>query len=397
MGDEVQLTGAIAMTVSPEPWLVEIIKNYRNALQFVVDSILQSPTKYGYWRYVRKERRIKWIHDIKKLHENFYDLLKHEFKLPPKIAQDCFREGAYIAKSVLNNENNTKRKAVIKKVFLRLNNQAYKLIWDNDYLDSIRITGLGTVRVTEFPRRLFERYKDWKLGDAIVKLSKGKVKFYVTLKKMITLPEPSDKAVAIDLNFEEIVVGNLAREMRIRTPMRRIMHIKRNHIEKIQKRYNRSWRHVKGIRKAITRWWNKINGLLGDFVKQTAKNIVKWAKSLGYDTIIMEDLNGLKDKQAKMKKSWRDRFTFFIYRQIQKWIEWQALKHGLAVVYLPPNNTSKLCPLCGSKVRKYNERTVKCNCGITMDRDVLAVWNLSLKWLSILRCGALRLAPNGVD
>lgn len=81
-----------------------------------------------------------------------------------------------------------------------------------------------------------------------------KVIFLITLKKRVRIPTVNEKCIAIDLNFEEIVVGNFERLVRIKTPLQRIMHIKKNHIEKTQKKYNKQWRFVEGIRNAISRW-----------------------------------------------------------------------------------------------------------------------------------------------
>ena len=396
MGDEVTLTGTIVMTVRAEPWLFEVIENYRNALQYVVDSILKDPTKYGYYKYIKKEGKLKWYPNINKLHKEFYETLKSKYRLPAKISQDCFRQGSYIAKSVLNNDKNEENKAKIKSKFMRLNNQAYKLIWVNNFLDSVKIIGLGEVKVTGFPKKLYKRYKDWKLGDMILKIDKkGKIKAYLSLSRDIKISEPSSKAVAVDLNFEEVVVGNLAREIRFRAPLQRIMHIKKNHIEKTQKRYTTTWLAINNIKKSISRLWERVNGIMNNFVKQTSKEIVKWMKQLGYDTVILEDLEQLRDKQAKLTKPWRERFTFFAYRKLQNWIEWQAKKEGLAVVYLPPHNTSSMCPYCGEKMINDGNRTVKCKCGFRINRDKLAVWNLYLKWSKVLRCGELRCSLNG--
>lgn len=59
MGDEVSLTGVVEMTVRSEP-LAQLIRNYTNALRFVVHEILADPSKYGRWRYVKKAKKIKW-------------------------------------------------------------------------------------------------------------------------------------------------------------------------------------------------------------------------------------------------------------------------------------------------------------------------------------------------
>ncbi len=126
----------------------------------------------------------------------------------------------------------------------------------------------------------------------------------------------------------------------------------------------------------------KIHNINDNFAKQTSLRIVKLAKKLGYNTIVLEDLNGLRDEQAKLKKPWRERFTFFTYRKLQSWIEWQGLKHGVSVVYIDSKNTSKICPYCGEKLKETKvKRMLKCEkCRKIMDRDNVAVRNLVKKF-----------------
>ena len=385
MGDEVSLTGVVEMTVRAEP-LVQLIRNYTNALRFVVHEVLRKPSEYGRWRYIKRSKRIKWEHDLRRIHHGFYEVLKCRFNLTPKFAIGCEREASMIAKSVINNENNGENRCVIKSYRARCDYQSYSVKFEGDKC-YLRLQGLGEFEVNGFNKKWLDKYKDWRFGDLIMKLRGTVVKLYVTLKKVVGIANPSEKAVAVDLNFEEVVIGNHEFEARFRTPLRKIIHLKKNHIEKTQKKYNRKWGYVKGIRNAISRWWKRINGITNDFVKQVSRRIVLFAKERGYDTIVLEDLNGLKDEQAKLKKTWREKFAFFAYRKLQNWIEWQAKKEGLAVVYVNPANTSKTCPKCKSLNTEFRERILICkNCGFTMNRDSVAVINLVNRWLSILRC-----------
>ena len=384
MGNEVTLTGTVEMTVRAEP-LFNLVKNYTNALRFVVNEILRNPSKYGKWRYIKKTKRIKWEQDIKKIHE-FYETLKRRFNLPPKFAIGCEREASMIAKSVINNENNRENKCAIKSYRARCDYQSYSIKFEGNKC-YLRLQGLGEFEVNGFNKKWLDKYKDWKFGDLIMKIHEKVIKLYITLKKVVEIANPSEKAVAVDMNFSEIVVGNDETEARFGTPLQRIMHLKKNHIEKTQKKYNKKWLHIKRIRKAISRWWRRINGITNDFIKQISRKIVLFAKEKGFDTIVLEDLNGLRDGQAKLNKPWRERFTFFSYKRLQEWIEWQAKKEGLAVIYINPKNSSRTCPKCMSLNTKFESRKLICkNCGFTMDRDSVAVRNLVNKWLGVLGC-----------
>ncbi|GEM_PF-3193942 len=209
MGDEVTLTGTVEMTVRADP-LVQIIRNYTNALRFLVQEILANPSKYGRWRYVKRTKRIKWEQDIKKIHE-FYETLKRRFNLPPKFAIECEREASMIAKSVINNDNN-ENKCVIKSYRARCDYQSYTIKFEGKKC-YLRLQGLGEFEVG-FNRKWLDKYKDWKFGDLIMKIHGTVIKLYVTLKKVFEVAEPSEKAVAVDMNFNEVVMGNDKTEVR---------------------------------------------------------------------------------------------------------------------------------------------------------------------------------------
>ncbi len=375
----------ISMTVRSEP-LAQLVRNYTNGLRFVVSEILREPSEYGRWKYVKRAKKIKWEHDLKAVHHKFYQILKDDFDLPPKFAIACQKEAVAIVKSVLNNGENRENKCVIKSYRARCDYQTYSIEVRGDKC-ILKLRNFGEIEVTGFNPKWFDEFRDWAPGDLIMKLEKGAVKLLITFKKTVKIADPSERAVAVDLNFNEVVIGNREFEERFKTPMQKIVHIKRNHIERTQKKYNKQWRHLKGVRRAISRWWKRISNITDNFVKQVSKRIVEISKKSGYDTIVLEDLNGLKEEQAKMKRPWRERFTFFAYRKLQNWIEWQAKKKGLAVIYINPANSSRTCPECKSTDTVVKNRVLKCKCGLRMDKDSVAVINLVDKWLNVLGCG----------
>ncbi|MEM4187133.1 MAG: transposase [Candidatus Caldarchaeum sp.] len=83
-------------------------------------------------------------------------------------------------------------------------------------------------------------------------------------------------------------------------------------------------------------------------------------------------LNGLKDANRKLSK-WNAR-TF------QSMLEYKLKWLGLPVKYVNPANSSKTCPACSGSMASYLGRSMKCQkCGLTMDRDVVAVLNLQMR------------------
>ncbi|MEM1511491.1 MAG: zinc ribbon domain-containing protein [Candidatus Jordarchaeales archaeon] len=61
-------------------------------------------------------------------------------------------------------------------------------------------------------------------------------------------------------------------------------------------------------------------------------------------------------------------------------LEYKLKWNDLPVKYVNPANSSKTCPLCSGSMASYGGRITKCEeCGLIMDRDVVAVLNLQMR------------------
>ncbi|MEM0010754.1 MAG: zinc ribbon domain-containing protein, partial [Candidatus Bathyarchaeia archaeon] len=70
---------------------------------------------------------------------------------------------------------------------------------------------------------------------------------------------------------------------------------------------------------------------------------------------------------------WNARIFQFMLEYKLKWL-------NLPVKSVNPKNSSKTCPLCSGSMASYEGRLIKCEkCGLTMDRDVVAVLNLQMR------------------
>ncbi|MEM4569689.1 MAG: transposase, partial [Desulfurococcaceae archaeon] len=96
-GDEGFLTLIINMRVRPEA--VELLKRYRDALNYSIEWIVKNSVRAG-----NKYR----VPSLSTIHRNLYEKLKRDFGLPSRVAVDCYREALAIAKSYLGNGANGK-------------------------------------------------------------------------------------------------------------------------------------------------------------------------------------------------------------------------------------------------------------------------------------------------
>jgi len=180
---------------------------------------------------------------------------------------------------------------------------------------------------------------------------------------------------------------------RFKTPHRKIL-THRIWVERIQRRYPRSWRFFKGVRRAIDRHGERIKNISRDYSHEIGDLVARSA--LKYrSVIILEDLDELRENNKKGKE-FNKRLGLWFYRRVQFCIEYEAGERRLEVVKADPSGTSSKCPRCGGKLAEYGYRVLKCGkCGFIGDRDVTATLNIYMKFMSnYSRCGVSGVALN---
>ncbi|MEM4731048.1 MAG: zinc ribbon domain-containing protein, partial [Sulfolobales archaeon] len=183
--------------------------------------------------------------------------------------------------------------------------------------------------------------------------------------------------------------GELLKLKRYKTPLRRML-THRIWIERIQRKYSRSWRFIRGVRRAIRRHSERIRSIAWDYAHKLGDRVAKIANEHS-SAIVLEDLGNLRNN-VNRSNSFNKKLSLWFYRRIQFTISYEALERRLAVRYVNPSKTSSTCPRCGSRLKSNGGRVLKCTkCGFTGDRDVIACINLFYRYS---RCGVLRVSLN---
>jgi putative transposase len=117
---------------------------------------------------------------------------------------------------------------------------------------------------------------------------------------------------------------------------------------------------------------------------------VELAKRLRY-AVAREDLTGLINSLRRIKnKDHRTKLIIMGYKRLGKWIDWQAMKHGVPLAIVNPNGTSSECPKCDSKLEENGYRRLKCpKCEFEADRDIIGKLNIRKRALKKLRIKAI--------
>jgi len=380
-GEELVVNEALKVRALPEgsyDKLLEFLKLYRDAVQIVVDKI---------WDIDEKLSK-------KKLHRLFYsDLMRLGFRA--HHAKEIYVN----AKSLMDSaRGNSGRKPVLRKLSARIDKYDYKLDLNNmvltlklhkDYEVKLRL-------VT--PRERVEKFRSWSNYELVVKYEDGEFWVSIYFKRIVKSLNPRT-VMAIDLNFDNVTLtvftldDKLIRLKKLNTPHRKILTHKIL-IERIQKKYPKSWRFIKGVRKAIEKHGERIKNISWDYAHKTGNTIAKLAFK-HRSIIILEDLEKLRENNKKGRE-FNKRLGLWFYRRIQFCIEYEAMERNLQVAKIDPRGTSSKCPRFDGKLVEDGHRVLRCmKCGFIGDRDVTATINIYKKYISKhSRCGVSGVAPN---
>ncbi|MCE2614831.1 MAG: RNA-guided endonuclease TnpB family protein [Nitrosopumilus sp. (ex Thoosa mismalolli)] len=124
------------------------------------------------------------------------------------------------------------------------------------------------------------------------------------------------------------------------------------------------------------------------YLHKISKKIVE--KAIKQKTAIaVEDLKGIRKMYRKGngqgKKSRRKMNNNWPFFELQRQIEYKAQWAGIPFTKINPKNTSQLCPQCGKRLQEDTrqlslQRKKSCiNCGLFMNRDIIAAMNISRK------------------
>jgi putative transposase len=291
-----------------------------------------------------------------------------------------------VACSILKNYRRYKKvkQLEVKKLFLKLDNQTYKLI-EKDSL-YLRIPSKPKnflyikLKYGVYQRRFLED-KTLKLGSITALTNK----IILCFEKKQETTEPESK-VALDINERNVTsmnekqakIYNLTEVLTTRYDY----YLKRKCIQKKVK--NRKLR-----KQLLEKYSGKEKRKIEWLLHNVSKRIVEENSN---SEIIMENLKGIlkavnkrklkknryngkiQPHRTKPKKLLR-RLNSWSFRKLQKFIEYKALWQGSLVFYVNPRGTSSTCPICGRR-SDPNGRLFECECGFKLNRDLLACINM---------------------
>jgi IS605 OrfB family transposase len=321
---------------------------------------------------------------VKQLHKMVYYRLIEEYGLSGSLAQRAYRLALEIVKSA--RKNNAKKKPRMRHATVRLSKYDFKL--DADKKELVIALGnkkLGNrrrvvLRLTADDER-FKQFTQYKLAFEIILKFNSRLDLAVILyfKKEYRPYQPTSK-VAVDVNFDLFALYGGKQVKYWKTAMPEAL--KRRMIAfRLQEKYPRACRTNKKILENYRGNMRRSRTLVEDDAVKYAKRIVEEAKKMNA-IIVLEDLNGLKNKIPEMNGSkLRLKVASLAYRKYQHRIITEAIKEDVPVVIVSARGTSSVCPRCGTKLEDLGGRVLKCKkCGLIRNRDWIASLNTYLRF-----------------
>jgi putative transposase len=186
----------------------------------------------------------------------------------------------------------------------------------------------------------------------------------------------------VDRNLRNLTVGNL--ENVVQYDLSNAVDIAENTIS-ILSSFKRN--DVRIRKKLYSKYGTRRKNRITQLLHHISKAVVQKAKQ-EKSAIAFEDIRRIRQLYQRgnyQGRAYRGRLNGWSFAEIKRQIQYKAAWEGVPVIQLSvkeTRGTSQLCPRCGKKITQVDRRTRQlwcAECKRWMDRDVVAVMNLSIK------------------
>ena len=362
------ITAKIQIKVKPSEHQIlhDSMKAYMDACDFVSDYIYTS-------------------HDMKRFNISkvLYNDIRNKYKLRSQMAQSVIATVLAKYKSIKSNNKNWTK--------VRFTKPQLDLVWNRDYSLKKDIFSVNTLEgriKCEYYKTKFD-FKDCEFGTA--KLVFKRDKFYLHIPITYEVNELQldnvSSVVGIDRGIRFIVTaydGNDTVFFDGKAVKRKRAHYKmlRRDLQRVGTASSR--KRLKAIGNRENRWMQDVNHCI-------SKALV----SMNNDgtLFVIEDLSGIRSATEKVCIKNRYVSVSWPYYDLEKKLEYKALKNNQRVEKVDPAYTSQMCPKCGhtDKSNRNKKEHIFCckNCHYRSNDDRVAAMNLYCMGISYLKDNAV--------
>lgn len=307
------------------------------------------------------------------LHRRTYDYCRTQFGLKSELAVQVRIQAAETIKSVTMLERKKHKKFKCPKsklTSIRLCKGSFNIWFDRSEVSILTLNGRLRYKVN-LPD-YFQQYFSWRRKGATLSLKKDKLFLHIVFEKEVEDVQCSnDNVLGIDrgiVNIATLSDGTV---------------YSGEHVLQIKQRYTtlRSQLQSKGSRSArrhLRILSSRENRFVTDVNHCISKDIV--SRCNPGTVLVLEKLNGIRDRSKKMRKSERTKVNSWSFYQLEQFLIYKALAKGCSIQYVDARYTSQKCSKCGYIYRgnRTTQSHFKCKkCGYECNADVNAAINIA--------------------
>ncbi|MAF50475.1 MAG: hypothetical protein CMH64_00115 [Nanoarchaeota archaeon] len=313
----------------------------------------------------------------RELHDLTYHKIREETQLPAQLVCSS-RDRAF---EVLKACKFQKSKPIMKEYLtIRYDSRSFSFRSNknNYYISLTTINGRIKFPV-EIPE-CYWKYLDYKVCSADLILDKKERLFLnIVMSRSIKILN-SNNIVGVDLGINNIAV----------TSQKQFFNSSQIKLKKLKFKHLKAKLQAKGT-KSAKKLLKKISGREKRFMTWVNHNISKSIiNKVEEGTIVLEELKGIrKSKVRKKQRFWLHSWSFY---QLQRFIEYKAVRGGIKIIKVNPRNTSKICNSCGNLGSRCKSFFTCSHCGYSLNADLNASFNLA-KHTSISDCVSAEVIP----
>ena len=352
----------VLWSYDPSPLLLQYLEDMRNAVRY---GVMKS---YIHWKStgdvpspIDLRREIKWWFDSR------YSYAKHH------INPVC-RSSVAILRSFRKNHHN-KRYPQVKKLSMRLDSELVKIVGDR-----LRITirpGEYEYILINTENKKWKEYSNHSIGEVLITDRTVAISFLFKEEKLV-----SEDKVGVDVNFNSIdgtVVNTHGIERAFTEPIPQIARIQNDFSRrrgKLQKHVRNKKKRDRKLRETRGRQKNRVKDAMHKLSSQMVRDHPQ-------SSFILENLRSVRKNSKTKSRKLRTYLNRWPYSQFQRMLDY---KSHYKTIYVNPEGTSSVCPVCGGGLKHPVWKMSRCNkCGRDYDRDRLASLAISFRGLDL--CG----------
>jgi putative transposase len=301
-----------------------------------------------------------------------------------------------VAGSVLKNHRRRVRKGLpsqvpfVKKLFMKAENQAYRLDRESGVLD-LPIRAGCHIKLKLVLSNYHRKYlDDESLSLGSLTLLPDRV--IIAIRKHPPKAYAPESIISLDTN-ERSLDGVLARdgsiEKTVRIEFPEVATIQETHFRRRRQLQKKKAHDRRVARKLCDREGRREHHRIDYRLHQTANAVLSFAEE-NKSSIVLEDLTGISPNKGK---AFNRRISMWPRRKLHQIIDYKAAWRGIPVVKVDPRYSSRRCPACGRIQDSRKGTEFVCGCGWRIGRHINASINLlktaAPEWVA----GGLRFGP----